>query len=137
MNAPAATIAACASPGVRRIALRATALSAGGPMATSGAHFVASLIFLQRSAARRIRPVLVSADRGAVFAQHRGLAARRRPDGDAPAHTAQIDEPTLATHLKANLVFAAARGDGGRRAAVREPCKRGRRASARRLSAAR
>jgi O-antigen/teichoic acid export membrane protein len=80
-------------------------LSAGGPMATSAAHFVASLIFLRAFAPAEfglfsflliVVPFSLSIT-GSLLAP--SLMAELR-------QTARIGDASLATHLKANLVIA-------------------------------
>ncbi|HUJ03034.1 MAG TPA: hypothetical protein VLW75_05310 [Rhizomicrobium sp.] len=80
-------------------------LSAGGPMAVSAAHFIASLIFLHTLAPAEfglfsflliVVPFALSIA-GSLLGPSL-MAALRRAAG--------IDDATLATHLKANLVIA-------------------------------
>lgn len=86
-------------------AVRRYGLSAGGPMATSGAHFLASLIFLHMlppaefglfSFLLIVVPFSLSIA-GSLLAPSLMATLRR---------TAAIDDATLSTHLKTNLVIA-------------------------------
>jgi O-antigen/teichoic acid export membrane protein len=108
MSAPAGRVAAgeFARPPAYIATLARYGLSAGGPMATSGAHFVASLIFLRALAPAEfglfsflliVVPFALSIA-GSLLGPSLMAALRR---------TSRIDDATLATHLKANLVIAA------------------------------
>ena len=88
-------------------ALRRYSLSTGGPIATSAAHFVASLILLRNlppadfglfSFLLIVAPFCLSLAGALVGAPF--IAGLRR--------TGSIEDGALATHLKANLVYAAA-----------------------------
>lgn len=107
MNASANRIAA-AAPAMPAFAatLARYGLSAGGPMATSAAHFIASLIFLHAFAPAEfglfsflliVVPFSLSIT-GSLLAPSLMAELRR---------TARIEDASLATHLKANLVIAA------------------------------
>lgn len=88
-------------------ALRRYSLSAGGPIATSGAHFIASLILLRNlppadfglfSFLLIVAPFCLSLAGALVGAPF--IAGLRR--------TGTIEDGPFATHLKANLVYALA-----------------------------
>ncbi len=105
MSARAAGIALPPQSGLAAMLAR-YGVSAGGPMATSGAHFLASLIFLHALAPAEfglfsflliVVPFSLSIS-GSLLGPSLMATLRRK---------ALIDEATLATHLKANLVIAA------------------------------
>ena len=112
MNARAAlmdafeTASTFAPPRAIRATISRYSLSAGGPMTISAAHFIASLIFLHTLAPAQfglfsflliVVPFSLSIT-GSLLGPSLMAELRR---------TTRIEEATLATHLKANLVIAA------------------------------